>query len=207
MLRGRRLVVSLELGRRAVLAEGLIKAITGGDRISARYLFGQRFDFEPTHTFVIVTNHLPRVHGTDEAIWRRLRVVPFTVTIPPADRIPDFGKLLAELHGQAILAWLVDGAVDYYRNGLREAEQVRQATFDYRQSEDVFAQFLAECTVEIIGRTAVKALRLGVGRLGEEQRRCDRQDSGLHRLDRSSRHRSRDLSGRPLCSPCWHFRR
>ena len=160
MLRGRRLVVSLEVERRAVLAEGLIKAITGGDRISARYLYGQRFDFEPTHTFVIVTNHLPRVRGTDEAIWRRLRVVPFTVTIPPADRIPDFGKLLAELHGQAILAWLVDGAVDYYRNGLREAEQVRQATFDYRQSEDVFAQFLAECTVEIIGRTAVKALRL-----------------------------------------------
>jgi putative DNA primase/helicase len=99
------------------------------------------------------------VRGTDEAIWRRLRVVPFTVTIPPEDRIPDFGKLLAELHGPAILAWLVKGAVDYYSHGLHEAEQVRQATFDYRQHEDVVAQFLDECTIEITGRTKVKSLR------------------------------------------------
>jgi putative DNA primase/helicase len=159
MLRGRRLVVSLELEKRAVLAEGLIKSITGGDRISARYLYGQRFDFQPTHTVVLVTNHLPRVRGTDEAIWRRLRVVPFTVTIPVAERIPDFGKLLTELHGQAILAWLVRGAVDYYRHGLTEAEQVVQATFNYRQQEDVFAQFLTECTVGIRGRTKVKTLQ------------------------------------------------
>jgi putative DNA primase/helicase len=160
MLRGRRLVVSLELEKRAVLAEGLVKSITGGDRISARYLYGQRFDFTPTHTVVLVTNHLPRVRGTDEAIWRRLRVVPFTVTIPPAERIPDFGALLAELHGQAILAWLVRGAVDYYQHGLTEAAQVVQATFNYRQHEDVFAQFLAECTLEIQGRSKVKELRL-----------------------------------------------
>jgi putative DNA primase/helicase len=60
-------VVSLELERRSTLAEGLVKSITGGDRISARYLYGQRFDFEPTHTVVLVTNHLPRVRGTDEA--------------------------------------------------------------------------------------------------------------------------------------------
>ena len=159
ILRGRRLVVSLELERRAVLAEGLVKSITGGDRISARYLYGQRFEFEPTHTVILVTNHLPRVRGTDEAIWRRLRVVPFTVTIPSTDQIPDLGKSLAHLHGRAILAWLVQGAVSYYRNGLTEAEQVRRATFDYRQHEDVFAQFLAERTVEIRGRTAVKALR------------------------------------------------
>jgi putative DNA primase/helicase len=159
MLRGRRLVVSLELERRAVLAEGLVKSITGGDRISARFLYGQRFDFQPVHTVVLVTNHLPRVRGTDEAIWRRLRVVPFAVTIPPEDRIPDFGKLLAELHGQAILAWLVAGAVDYYRHGLQEAEQVRQATFDYRQHEDVVARFLDECTIQITGRTKVKSLR------------------------------------------------
>jgi putative DNA primase/helicase len=159
MLRGRRLVVSLELEKRAVLAEGLVKSITGGDRISARYLYGQRFDFTPTHTVVLVTNHLPRVRGTDEAIWRRLRVVPFTVTIPSAERIPDFGALLAELHGQAILSWLVRGAGDYYRHGLTEAQQVVQATFDYRQREDVFQQFLDECTVEIRSRTKVKTLQ------------------------------------------------
>ena len=160
MLRGRRLVVSLELEAKSTLAEGLVKQLTGGDRISARYLYGQRFDFEPTHTVVLVTNHLPKVRGTDEAIWRRLRVVPFTVTIPANDRIPGFGTLLAEVHGQAILSWLVQGAGRYYREGLVEAEQVRRASFDYRQREDVLAQFLAQCTLEIAGRTKVKALRL-----------------------------------------------
>ena len=159
MLHGRRLVVSSELENRAVLAESLVKQLSGGDRISARYLYGPRFDFTPSHTLILVTNHLPRVRGTDEAIWRRLRVVPFTVTIPPADRIPDYGRLLSDLHGQAILTWLVNGAVDWYRTGLGDAEQVRQATLDYRAHEDMFGHFLEERTVEIRGRTAVKDLR------------------------------------------------
>lgn len=158
-LRGRRLVVSSELERRATLAEGLIKSITGGDRISARFLYGQRFDFLPTHTIVLVTNHMPRVRGTDEAIWRRLRMVPFTTTIPPADRIPDYGQRLATEHGEAILAWLVAGAVDWYAGGLVEAEQVRRATLEYRKREDVFSRFLEERTTAIDGRTRIKHLR------------------------------------------------
>jgi putative DNA primase/helicase len=157
-LRGRRFIVSFELERRAVLAESLVKSITGGDKISARHLYGQRFDFEPSHSIILVTNHPPRVHGTDEAIWRRLRMVPFTVTISPAERILDYGRLLVEKHGGAVLAWLVAGAVEWYRDGLGEAEQVRQATLDYRQREDVIAQFLAESTVPVAGRTKVAEL-------------------------------------------------
>jgi putative DNA primase/helicase len=158
-LRGRRLVVSYELEHRAVLAESLVKGITGGDKISARFLYGQRFDFDPSHTVILVTNFAPRVRGIDEAIWRRLRVVPFTVTIPPAERILDYGLRLAERHGEAILAWLVAGAVQWYAHRLGDAKQVQQATFDYRQREDVFAHFLEESTVAIRGRTPVKDLR------------------------------------------------
>jgi putative DNA primase/helicase len=158
VLRGRRLVVSFELERRAILAEGLVKMLTGGDRISARPMYRDRFDFDPTHKIVLVTNHLPRVPGTDEAIWRRLKVVPFDVTIPPEKRIPDYGKLLADLHGQAILAWLVQGAVEFYRNGVGTCAAVERATGHYREREDVIAQFLAERTIEIQGRTPIKDL-------------------------------------------------
>ena len=158
-LRGRRLVVSSELEQRAVLAESLVKSITGGDRISARHMYGSWFEYEPSHTLVLVTNHMPRVRGTDEAIWRRLRLVPFTVTIPPEDRIPDYGSVLGDLHGDAILAWFVQGAVGYYRYGLADSQQVQQATAAYRGREDVFRQWLDEATVEIRGRSKVRELQ------------------------------------------------
>jgi putative DNA primase/helicase len=93
VLRGRRLVVSSELEHRAVLAESLVKAITGGDKMSARHLYKDRFDFDPQFTIVLVTNYAPRVAGTDEAIWRRLRLVPFNRVIPLEDRIPDYGQV------------------------------------------------------------------------------------------------------------------
>jgi putative DNA primase/helicase len=160
VLRGRRLVVSSELEHRATLAEALVKLLTGGDRLSARHLYGHRFDFDPSHTVVLITNHAPRVRGTDHAMWRRLSLVPFAVQIPKERQIKDYGARLAEQHGEAILAWLVAGAVEWYRDGLGEAEQVRQATADYRQREDVFGHFLAECTIAIPGRrTKVKDLR------------------------------------------------
>ena len=159
MLRGRRLIVSSELEHRAMLAEGLVKSLTGGEPISARYMYGQRFEFEPCHTIVLVTNHMPKVRGTDEAIWRRLRMVPFSVTIPPDERVIDYGQILAERYGPAILSWLVKGAVNWYQEGLGESEQVKKATSSYRQREDTFAQFLEEQTTEIRGRTKVKVLQ------------------------------------------------
>jgi putative DNA primase/helicase len=159
MLRGRRLVVSSELEQRAVLAEGLVKTLTGGDRIAARHMYGSWFDFEATHKLVLVTNHAPRVRGTDEAIWRRLRMVPFTVTIPPEDRIADYGSLLSSLHGDAILSWIIRGAVDYYAEGLAHSAQVKQATDAYRGREDVFQQWLDEATIRIHGRSKIGDLR------------------------------------------------
>jgi putative DNA primase/helicase len=159
VLRGRRLVVSSELEHRAVLAESLVKTMTGGDKMSARHLYKDRFDFEPQFTIVLVTNYPPRVAGTDEAIWRRLRLVPFNHVIPMGDRIPDYGQLLAKRDGEAMLAWLVQGAVEHYHAGLGESQQVITATANYRQHEDIFGQWLDERTTTIAGRSKVAHLR------------------------------------------------
>jgi putative DNA primase/helicase len=147
-LRGRRLVTCYELENRATLAEGLIKTLTGGDRLSARELYGRRFDFAPTHKMVIVTNHKPRVRGTDESIWRRLRLVPFEHTVQPQDQDGSLRQRLVTEHGQAILAWVVEGAVAWFADGLGESKKVTTATADYRAEQDTFSAFLDECTEE-----------------------------------------------------------
>ncbi|MHB8322989.1 MAG: DNA primase family protein [Candidatus Dormibacteria bacterium] len=145
-LRGRRLVVTYELEQRVTLAEGLVKTLTGGDRLSAREIQGRRFEFAPNHKVLIVTNHRPRVRGTDESIWRRLWLVPFTHTVEVADRIRDLREQLVRDHGKAVVAWLVAGAVAWFQSGLGEARAVTAATASYRADQDTMAAFLAEVT-------------------------------------------------------------
>ncbi len=144
-LRGRRLVVSAELEQRAVLAEALVKVLTGGDTLSARELYGRRFNFKPTHKVVLVTNHRPRVPNTDHAIWRRLRVVPFDTVIPPEDQDPALRRRLVAEHAPAVLAWLVRGAMAWATDGLGEATAVGVATAEYREAEDMFGRWVDEC--------------------------------------------------------------
>jgi putative DNA primase/helicase len=165
VLRGRRLVISAELEQRAVLAESMVKTLTGGDTVSARELYGRRFNYRPTHKVLLVTNHRPRVHGTDHAIWRRMRVVPFDVTIPPERQDPTLRARLVEEHGPAVLGWLVAGAVAWNRDGLGEAAAVSEATEVYRQAEDVFGAWRTECTVEV-----ARNIRTKVGDLWESWR-------------------------------------
>lgn len=145
-LRGRRLVVCYELENKATLAEGLVKTLTGGDRLSAREMYGRRFDFAPTHKVILITNHKPRVTGTDEAIWRRLRLVPFENTVAAAEQDQDLRIKLVRDHGPAVLSWLVEGAVDWAATGLGEAKKVTDATAIYRAEQDTFAAFMTECT-------------------------------------------------------------
>ena len=147
-LRGRRLVTCFELENRATLAEGLVKTLTGGDRLSAREMYGRRFDFAPTHKVVIVTNHKPRVRGTDESIWRRLRLVPFEHTVRPQDQDGTLRQRLVTDHGSALLGWIVQGAVAWYADGLGETRKVTQATAAYRASQDTLSAFLEDCTEE-----------------------------------------------------------
>jgi putative DNA primase/helicase len=141
---GMRFVASIEVedGRR--LAESLVKQLTGGDRIKARKMKQDFWEFEPTHKVLMACNHKPQVRGTDNAIWRRIRLVPFTETIPPAEQdkhLPD--KLLEERAG--ILAWAVEGCLEWRREGLQAPDAVRKATGEYRAEMDVLGAFLKEC--------------------------------------------------------------
>lgn len=146
-LPGRRLIVVSETGEFGRLNEEQVKLLTGGDRIKARHLYQRAFDFEPTHLLILQTNHRPRVAGTDEGIWRRLRLIPFTVTIPPERRDSTLlDQLRAELPG--ILAWAYRGLQAYQRDGLATPEAVRLATADYRGASDQVGAWLADCCAE-----------------------------------------------------------
>jgi putative DNA primase/helicase len=142
-LRGARLVTAMELDEGRRLAEVKIKELTGGDTISARFMRGEWFDFKPVCKLWLGTNHKPQIRGTDHAIWRRIRLVPFEVQIPEPERDPMLGeKLAAELPG--ILAWAVEGCIAWQREGLQSPPAVLAATEDYREAEDMLGQFLTD---------------------------------------------------------------
>ena len=143
-LKGARFVTASETEEGRRLAESLVKDLTGQDTISARFMWAEWFDFKPTHALHLSTNHKPEIRGTDAAIWRRIRLIPWAVTIPPAEQdreLPE--KLRAELPG--VLAWIVRGCLEWQREGLRAPEEVHQATRAYRAEMDVLAAFLADC--------------------------------------------------------------
>lgn len=145
-LMGCRFVVVSESDKDRRLAEATMKRLTGGDRIKARHMRQGFVSFRPSHTAVLVTNHLPKVSGDDEAIWRRMRVVPFTVVVPEDQRDGRLGEHL-ELEADAVLAWAVAGYADYIARGdkLAEPDSVLIATKAYRTDSDALARFLDEC--------------------------------------------------------------
>jgi putative DNA primase/helicase len=138
---GLRLAILHESDHGRRLAEGTVKRLTGGDRVKARRMREDFWSFDPSHTFVMLTNHKPLVSGTDEGIWRRLRLVPFDVVVPPAERDEELpAKLGLEL--EAVLAWLVAGYTDWRGRGLADPEQVTKATGSYRAESDALTRFL-----------------------------------------------------------------
>jgi len=151
-----RLVSAAESGEGRKLDEATVKELSGGDRISARFLYAEEFEFTPRFKLVFVTNHKPRVSGDDDAIWARLRLVPFDVCFEGREEKDLPAKLEAELPG--ILAWAVRGCLDWQRDGLGQAAAVSNATTAYRQDEDVLGAFLEErCTMQ--GEVESVALR------------------------------------------------
>ena len=145
---GARLVASVEVDDGKRLAESLVKQMTGGDKMKARFMRQDFFEWVPTHKLFLAANHRPEIRGTDYAIWRRIHLVPFTVTIPEDERDPKLGeKLRVELPG--ILNWAIAGCLDWQQNGLGVPQAVRTATEEYRQEQDVLADFLAEhCVID-----------------------------------------------------------
>ena len=133
-----------ETSQGARFDEAKLKDLTGGDKLTARFLHQEFFDFEPTHRIVIRGNHKPAINGTDEGIWRRLRLVPFTVTIPEDERDQHLlDKLTVELPG--ILNWALAGALEWQRDGLKPPAIIANAVRQYREESDTLGRFVAEC--------------------------------------------------------------
>ncbi|MFC3674675.1 DNA primase family protein [Ferrovibrio xuzhouensis] len=144
-LPGARLVPASEFNQNARLDESLVKRLTGGETMTARHLNKGFFDFDPEFKVILSSNHLPRIRGQEEGIWRRVLLVPFNEVIPRDERDADLmRKLKAEAAG--ILAWCVDGWRAYASDGLNPPETVRNATAEYREDQDPLGLFLATMT-------------------------------------------------------------
>lgn len=157
-LAGARMVTAMEAEEGRRLAESLVKSLTGGDQIAARFLNQEFFEFHPEFKIWLGTNHKPVIRGSDHAMWRRIRLVPFAVTIPEEEQDRDLReKLLAELPG--ILAWAVRGCLEWQRDGLGVPAEVRSATDGYREEMDVLGGFIADrCVIDPSSRESAKAL-------------------------------------------------
>lgn len=145
---GVRFVTAVEPNEGSRLSEGFLKSITGGDVVTARFLFKEFFEFPPQFKVWLATNHRPAVRGTDEGIWRRIRIIPFNATFRGDACDPNLiDALRAESSG--ILRFLAEAAVEWEEKGLGSAPAVAEATSSYRQDQDVVGRFLAEaCELE-----------------------------------------------------------
>ena len=142
-LKGARLVVAQETGKGRSWDEAKIKNLTGGDRLSARFMRGDFFDFKPSHKLLISGNVKPRLRNVDEAIRRRFLLVPFTVRIAPGERDLKLGEKL-KVEWPAILRWMIDGCSEWRRVGLLVPDIVRQVTDEYFGEQDTLAQWVDE---------------------------------------------------------------
>lgn len=145
-MRGMRLITALETNKGGSLDEAVVKQLTGGDPVTARFLHKEFFEFIPTFKFWLGFNHRPLIKGTDYGIWRRIKLIPFEETISDDEKdksLPD--KLKNEYSG--ILNWMVQGCMDWQNNGLRCPQEVEAATEEYRSDMDVFGDFLKACCV------------------------------------------------------------
>lgn len=146
-LSGARFVASVEVDQGKRLAEGLLKTITGGDTVTARFLYQEAFEFAPQFKLWLVANDAPHVRDSDDAIWRRILRLPFEQVIPAGQRDPRVKATLRTDARAEVLAWAVQGCLAWQREGLRVPDVVTQATAAYRAEQDPLRDFLAECCV------------------------------------------------------------
>ena len=142
---GTRFVAASESGAGRKLNETLVKRMTGGDTLTARFMRSEFFEFQPQFTPWLSTNHRPEIRGTDHAIWRRIKLIPFNIEIPYDQRDEKLkDKLRTEFPG--ILAWAIRGCRDWQTDGLQEPDSVQAATNAYRDDMDTIQGFLDDHT-------------------------------------------------------------
>lgn len=148
-LAGRRFVVSIEVDEGKKLAEGLVKLLTGGDTVRARFLYQESFEYVPQFKLWLAANHAPRVRHDDSAMWRRILRIPFEHVIPQARRDPSVKARLKDVEesSPAILAWAVEGCLRWQEDGLGVPGVVEEATERYRLDMDPLRDFIADCCV------------------------------------------------------------
>jgi putative DNA primase/helicase len=150
-LKGKRLVWTSESNEGRRLNAGLVKQLTGGDRLNVRTLHSLPVEFLPSHLLMVITNHRPHISADDSAIWDRVFLIPFNqrfVDNPKKHNEKNSEKNLKEKlikEAPGILAWLVRGCLQWQEKGLQPTERVKSSTEEYKLEEDTIGQFILEC--------------------------------------------------------------
>jgi len=146
-LRGTRFVTTTEVEQGRRMSEPLIKKITGNDEMTARFLYGEFFNFMPTFKIFMATNHKPVIKGTDHGIWRRIKLIPFTQRIPEEKQDKHLELKLRE-EASGILNWLLEGLANWSKERLKMPKAVLFATDEYREEMDIFGNFIQEKCIQ-----------------------------------------------------------
>lgn len=143
-LHGARFIIASESEEGQRIAEALVKQFTGGDFITARFLYHEFFEFKPEGKIWLSTNHKPDISGVDYGIWRRILLIPFTVVIPPEKQIKNFYQKYLLPEAEGILNWIIEGAHRWIHEGLKPPDEVKVATEEYKYEMDILQQFLED---------------------------------------------------------------
>jgi len=143
-LKGARFVTSEEPTEGVRLNEGLVKQLTGGSKVTCRFLYGDEFEYTPEFKIWLATNHKPVIRGTDLGIWRRIKLIPFEVNIPK-EKVDKDLKLKLKKEFPQILRWAVEGCLKWRKDGVTEPGCIQDAVKEYKQEMDLLAGFIEQC--------------------------------------------------------------
>lgn len=194
-LQGARFVTTTEPNRGMKLDEGVVKQITGGDTVTARFLYGKEFEYKPEFKLWMATNYKPIISGTDEGIWRRMAIIPFTYHIPKhkVDKRLTY-KLKEEISG--VLKWCVEGYQKWRIRGLDEPEIVKSQRHEYRSEMDVVQRFVEEtCTVDAIAETQASVLWNAFNRWIKDNNEYDKFTSKRFYMELQKQFKKRKSNG------------
>lgn len=200
-LRGKRLVIAGELEEHQRFSVATLKQVASTDKLTIEEKYKSPETVRQTHTLILFTNHLPRVGSTDSGTWRRLIVVPFNATIPPGTGVQNYADTLAKEAGSAILAWAIEGAVNFVRNGFKLdiPDVVEEATEEYRQREDWLSNFIGErCIKEETARTGARALYLEYKAWAQDAGEYTRRENDFSAAMLTAGYRKVKIKGKPF---------